>query len=290
MKEFLKTFPIACLVGASVSTAQPPVVDDAAIAHALREQLASVVESEKGLSGEAIAKAASEAPRAYALQLPERSATHEASDYETLARSVFVLGSIYNCGKCEQWHNGGGATAWALTEDGVMVTNHHVFANATGDCWGVCSFDGDVFPITEVLASEPDEDLAIFRVDTGGAKVRPLPLAESAPVGSRVTMISHPEGRYFFQSSGEIARYLRTPERRNTKARTWMSITADYAKGSSGGPAMDASGAVVGIAAVTQSIYYGNPVDGKREQGPLQMVVKNCIPVATLKAMLQDAE
>lgn len=282
-------FAPACLLPWALALAQPPVVDDAAISKALRDRLAEVIEAEQAMTGESLIKAANEAPRTFGIKLPESDAP-ATQDYETLARSVFVLGSIYNCGKCDDWHNGGGATAWALTEDGVLVTNQHVFAKASGEAWGVCSFDGKVYPVIEVLACDPDADLAIFRIDSGGDLLRPLPLADSAPVGSRVTLISHPEGRFFFQTSGEVARYLKSPERGDVPAKTWMSVTAEYAKGSSGGPAMDASGAVVGIAAVTQSIYYGAAVDGKREQGPLQMVVKNCIPVAALKAMITDQE
>jgi len=279
---------IACTLPWLAATAELPIVDDNALRKALRDHLGQAVDEERAMSGEAVSKATAEAPREVELKLPEVEPATGPPRYETLARSVFILGSIYNCGKCDDWHNGGGATAWALTGDGVMVTNHHVFEKATGDAWGVCSFDGEVFPIVEILASNPEEDLAIFRVDTGGAAVRPLPLAHGAPVGARVTMVSHPEGRHFFQTTGEVARYLRAPVRGSEATRTWMSITADYAKGSSGGPAVDDSGAVVGIAAVTQSIYYGAPVDGKREQGPLQMVIKNCVPVTALRQMIRD--
>lgn len=279
---------IACSLPWLAVAAELPVVDDAALREALRVRLGEAVDEERAMCGKTISEAAAQAPRAVELILPKLQGDAAAATYDELTRSVFILGSIYNCGKCDDWHNGGGATAWALTDCGVMVTNHHVFEKASGDAWGVCSFDGEVYPITEILACNADEDLAIFRVDTGGATVRPLPLATGAPVGARVTMVSHPEGRYFFQTTGEVARYLRAPARGDRAAKTWMSITADYAKGSSGGPAVDDSGAVVGIAAVTQSIYYGTPVDGKREQGPLQMVIKNCVPVVALREMIRE--
>ena len=64
-----------------------------------------------------------------------------------------------------------------------------------------------------------------------------------------------------------------------------MSITADYAKGSSGGPVLDADGHVVGMVCSTQSIYYDSR-DKNKLQGPLQMVVKNCIPVSAISAIL----
>ena len=63
-----------------------------------------------------------------------------------------------------------------------------------------------------------------------------------------------------------------------------MSITADYAKGSSGGPVVDDAGHVVGMVSTTESIYYGSRAnDPKDPKGPLQMVVKNCVPVEAIR-------
>jgi S1-C subfamily serine protease len=266
------------------AVALPPVVDDAGLTRALIEGLGKAVAEGKAVSGEVLKKAAAAAPRELALSLAKRKAGAVSPGYEALSKSVYIIGSVYKCGKCNNWHTGGMATGWALTSDGVMVTNAHVFSNMTGESWGVCSIDGKVMRITDVLAMNVEADLAVFRVDTGGASLRPLPLAEDAPVGARVTMISHPDGRFFFQTSGEVARYLMAPSSDGKKQTLSMSITADYAKGSSGGPALDASGAVVGIASSTQSIYYGSE---KPEDGPLQMVVKNCVPVAALRAMVK---
>jgi S1-C subfamily serine protease len=58
-----------------------------------------------------------------------------------------------------------------------------------------------------------------------------------------------------------------------------MSITADYARGSSGSPVLDDSGAVVGMVADTRSIYY--TIDHGAQQN-LQMVVKECVPSASI--------
>jgi serine protease Do len=262
-----------------------PVVDDGALTKALTEGLGKAADEGTAVSGEVLAKAAAAAPQEVKVNVTKGKRGSPSPGYEALSRSVFIIGSVYKCGKCSHWHMGGMATGWALTSDGVMVTNAHVFTGATGESWGVCSVDGKVFRITDVLAMDVDADLAVFKVDTAGATLRPLPLADDAPVGARVTMISHPDGRYFFQTSGEVARYLMAPTPDGKSQKTAMSITADYAKGSSGGPALDSSGAVVGIASSTQSIYY-NAEAGKPEKGPLQMVVKNCVPVAALRAMV----
>ena len=63
-----------------------------------------------------------------------------------------------------------------------------------------------------------------------------------------------------------------------------MSITADFARGSSGGPVINPAGEVVGMVAFTNSIHYGSDEAG--ESGPLQMVVKSCVPVAAIRRLL----
>jgi len=212
----------------------------------------------------------------------------KAADYETQAKSVFLMGSVYKCGKCEHWHLGGSATAWCLTSDGLMVTNHHVFEKATGDAWGVCGLDGKVYRVLDVLATNKTADVAVFKVDATG--LTPLPLGEDAAVGAAVAIISHPDRRCFFHSSGEVARYSKAPSGSPAKGATWMSVTADFAKGSSGGPVLNAEGAVVGMVSSTQSISYGPTGKDGKPSGPHQMVIRNCVPVAAVRAITTAPE
>jgi S1-C subfamily serine protease len=67
-------------------------------------------------------------------------------------------------------------------------------------------------------------------------------------------------------------------------------VTADYAKGSSGGPVVNEAGKVVGMVSNTQSIYYGPRGKDGDQQGPLQMVVKNCVPVKAVRVMIKARE
>ena len=276
------------MVCGGVSAAEPLVVDDAELLRVMCGELGKMAESGEAVTGKALAEMLEKAPREVEVELPAR--VPETKGYEDLARSVFMLGSVYDCGKCDQWHSNGNATAWCLTPDGVMVTNHHVFQSRRGDAWGVCGVDGKVYRVTEILAADGDADVAIFRVDVGEDALRPLALGGDAGVGDGVRIVSHPDGRNFFQTSGEVGRYHRVPPREGAGEKTWMSVTADYAKGSSGGPVVNEAGKVVGMVSNTQSIYYGPRGKDGDQQGPLQMVVKNCVPVKAVRVMIKARE
>ena len=133
------------------------------------------------------------------------------------------------------------------------------------------------------LATNKAADLAVFRVDA--TELTPLALGDDAGVGSAVSIISHPDRRFFYQSSGEVARYWKAPRKSSAKDATWMSVTADFARGSSGGPALNGAGAVVGMASSTQSIHYGPTGKDGKPTGPLQRVTHNCVPVAAIRAL-----
>jgi hypothetical protein len=65
----------------------------------------------------------------------------------------------------------------------------------------------------------------------------------------------------------------------------FVSITADYARGSSGGPVLNDRGEVIGIVKSTQPIFY-RMIEGKGEN--LQMVVKLCIPSASILKLIKQ--
>lgn len=259
--------------------ATPLIIDDEKLFTTLTRELGAMADANKATDGKTLAKASKAAPPRVAVKLPRESP--KASGYGALATSVFIIGSVYKCDKCERWHAANSATAWCLTADGLMVTNHHVFENAEGASWGVCGVDGKVFRVLEILATNKAEDVAVFRVDA--KNLTPLAFGRDAEVGEKVSIISHPDHRCFFRSSGEVARYLKTPQRSPMQGTVRMSVTADFAKGSSGGPVLNADGAVVGMVSCTQSIYYGPSKKGDKDPGPLQMVIKNCVPLSALR-------
>jgi S1-C subfamily serine protease len=205
--------------------------------------------------------------------------------YETCRKGVVLVGVLYKCGKCDKWHSSV-ATGFVIRRDGVVVTNHHVLARVVQDgAIGVGTWDGRVIAVREVLAASEDNDLAVIQVDADD--LTPLPLAPLAPTGTEVFVIGHPTNHLYMMTAGIVSGHYRRKMTSQGAACSQMTITADFAKGSSGSPVLDRTGAVVGIVRSTTPIYYEKKdgVDTK-----IQMVMKYCIPSTALLELLGPAK
>jgi hypothetical protein len=191
---------------------------------------------------------------------------------------VAVVGGLFKCKKCAHWHIEA-ASGFFISSDGVVVTNHHVVAGAEKEAFVVLSGDGRMGAVTELLATDPVADVAILRCEGSGFTA--LPLNAEARDGSPVGVWSHPSNRFFSLSAGIVAR--RFMLRKDRKRIETLAITADYARGSSGGPVFDERGNVVGMVSSTESVYY-NEKDGQQQN--LQMVFKNCVSARSILALI----
>ena len=200
--------------------------------------------------------------------------------YDQVTKSVLVLGRLYNCGKCSKWHTSM-ASAFAIGQAGIIVTNHHVLEKDEGEILGAMDAEGRVYGVEKVLAANQEDDLAILKLRD--AKLIPMALAKPANVGADVWVISHPNRKLYTMTKGLVSRYQMIFKNGQKPGRR-MSITADYAKGSSGAPVFNRKGQVVGVVSSTSSIYY-SVENGKKEN--LQMVFKNCIPVESIHELIQ---
>jgi|WetSurMetagenome_2_1015567.scaffolds.fasta_scaffold115676_2 serine protease Do len=181
------------------------------------------------------------------------------------------------------------ASAVVLSDDGVCVTNYHVLKSLIDSNDKLTPLDsvlfvatesGKIYSITSVLSYNKEADIALFKIDTKGEKIKATNIGNDLPAGAEINMLTHPEWHHFYYSKGVVARDDCSNE--NDPFTNRMEVTADYAKGSSGGPAYDECGNLVGIASTTQSIYYvDNP------QTNLQMVVKSIIPISSIKKLIK---
>ncbi len=204
--------------------------------------------------------------------------------YRRARQSVVIISSLYYCNRCTLLHStvAGGVV---VGKSGEVLTNEHVVRGRPDqkrETMVAMTAEGQVIPVREVLASSRRHDIAVIKLDATGLPA--LPLGRNPLPGSPIRVLAHPNNHFFHFSDGIISRYF--PEQ-GPKGRTEvMSITADFGRGSSGGPILDLAGNVVGIVSRTSSLYY-RQTEGKQEN--LQMVFKLCVASSSIRTLVGKA-
>ena len=274
-----------CAEAATATTGDPCAADDSPIDDAASQRkvaggLSSLMKQNKTVKMSTLVGQLTRTRHRLALPAAAEAPLKAPGLYKRCRRSVLLVGSLYKCKKCTRWHTGV-AGGFAIAPKGIIVTNYHVMDKPTSATAGAMTFDGKVYAVGEILAANKNADVAILKLK--GADPPPLTLRAGAPVGTDVYVISHPDQKLYTLSEGILSRrFFRVAHGKRIAA---LSITADYAKGSSGAPVMDAAGAVVAMVATTHSVYY------KREKGvdkSLQMVIRTCVPAKAILDCLSE--
>ncbi len=278
---FMSLLTAVCYLPCSVSAA-PVVIDDTKLLLSFERKLGRLAEAGNTVHTDELLPQL--ARKTCTIEIPKLPSKKVENIYQSVKDSVVMIASVYKCDKCPKWHAGSTATAWVLTSDGVMVTNYHVFRGKEAAGFGIRTHDGKVAPVVEILAANERDDVAIFRVK--GSDFKPLALGENAVAGDSIHIVAHPNRRFYTYTAGYVSRYFRVSTKAGGKADS-MSVTAAFAVGSSGGPVVNDLGGVVGMVASTKSIYSGSK-NKKDPKGDLQMVVGNCVPIASIKKLLES--
>lgn len=246
---------------AKLAPAEPWYVDDEAIFDNLYEKVTALAKRKKCLTHERLKAKMKPAGVSLTLAKPGDKAMTPDEVYRHALPSVFVIGSVSKDKKSGEWVSGVYASAWAVSADGVLVTNWHVFEELEPDeVFGAADHKGNVYPVVDFLGGDKTADVAVVKVD--GSGFTPLPVAtEAAPVASWVGVLSHPGDHFFTFTQGHVTRYSKNVND-DGKTERWMGITAEYASGSSGGPVLNNRGAVVGMTALTVTL--DSPSDEKK--------------------------
>lgn len=271
------------LRAAPLSIAQNGVIDDDAIVSHIEIEGTALIKAGKTVKLKTLR---SQLQRAHtcAIPLPESGSVPLSPSelYQQRAGGVLVVGMLAKVKKSQRYELAG-CSGFALTTDGIFVTNYHVVDNPDAETMVVMTRDGHITPATEVLAADKLADVAILRAP--GATFTPLPLAIDVPTpGSQIWVISHPDHNFFSLTTGSVSRHFvalteagKTPQ---------MAITADFGIGSSGGPILDNKGQVAGMVCSTTSVYWE---DGKGKVNDLQMVFKHCVPVGSIRSLVDGS-
>lgn len=122
---------------------------------------------------------------------------------------------------------------------GLVVTNHHVVANARAIAVGV----GDRQLEAELLGSDPRTDIAVLRIPARGLKALPLGDSARTRVGDYVVAIGNPFEVGQTVTAG-IVSALRSPSEGGPR---YVQTDAPINPGNSGGPLINMRGEAIGV-------------------------------------------
>ena len=185
--------------------------------------------------------------------------------YSRDAPGVVTVISVFPGGALQGVLGGGSSAAqgsgFVISGAGEIVTNAHVVTNGTASNLQRAASvyvkfpDGNEVP-ARIVGADPNADVALLRINPAGLTLRPLQLGSSAAllVGEPVAAMGTPFGQQGSLSVGVISATNRSIQSLNNGSGTGTfdiggAIQTDAAinHGNSGGPLVDASGAVIGI-------------------------------------------
>ncbi len=127
-----------------------------------------------------------------------------------------------------------------ISSDGLVLTNAHVVANATGTV-SVTLADGRRLPAEVIAFGERGLDLAMLRIRSqSNLPALPIAPAGSAQVGQRAFAIGNPFGR--FQGTFTVGIVSRIDQQRGI-----IQTDAAINPGNSGGPLLNSQGELIGV-------------------------------------------
>jgi hypothetical protein len=156
----------------------------------------------------------------------------------------------------------------------------------------VAADDSDnVFPVTEILASNPFSDVCLVKIEA--TKLKPLPLATEVSPGDRAFCFSWPLGQRGYFSEGMVNRFIKRTQRRSGEATTRINVSTDWAPGSSGSAIIDergnAIGHVVSISPMTSEPRASKKGGEKRQPEGPQIVLHEAASAADVLRLIEPS-
>ncbi|MCE5335732.1 MAG: trypsin-like peptidase domain-containing protein [Desulfobacteraceae bacterium] len=187
------------------------------------------------------------------LPIPARALTPD--EMTTIAAFEKVAPSVVNISTeiCEPEYfycavpsKTGAGSGVVMKEDGLIVTNHHVVASAKNI--RVTLTDGRRLN-AEIVASDPNEDLAVIRVDPGGRPLQAIVFGDSdkVRVGERVFAVGNPFGLGQTLTAGSVSMTGRSLRDEGRIMRDLIQTDAPINPGNSGGALVNSSGDLIGL-------------------------------------------
>jgi len=151
-------------------------------------------------------------------------------------------------------------SGFIISEDGYILTNHHVIKDAVTGGYDVqvLTSDGQTY-IATVVGYEEDNDVAVLKVDATGLNAATIGDSDDMLVGEKVYAVGNPLGELeYTMTDGIVSAKDReiTSTDSQTKQTTTINmfqISAAINSGNSGGPVYNGRGEVIGISTAKYS-------------------------------------
>jgi putative serine protease PepD len=191
-------------------------------------------------TGDASSSASTQTPVLNEVEPPSRAPESVAGIADTALPSVVAIATDTGTG-----------SGFVITEDGYILTNNHVIADAaeSGGDVVVTLQDGREEPAT-IVGRSPGYDLAVLDIDLTGLPALPLGESSEVAVGDPVVAVGSPLGLDGTVTSGIVSAVNRPVSAGGQGEASFMNaVQTDAAinPGNSGGPLLDAAGRAIGV-------------------------------------------
>ena len=161
-------------------------------------------------------------------------------------------------------------TGFLITEDGYILTNHHVVNGASSV--SVTLYNGESYDAT-VIGSDEDYDIAVLKIDVTGAT--PVVLGDSSKlaIGESVAAVGNPLGELTFSMTEGIVSCVNRAINVDGTPFNMIQVDCSINPGNSGGPLFNSYGEVIGIVSAKYSSYSNTTVEGIGFAIPINDVV-----------------
>ena len=127
-----------------------------------------------------------------------------------------------------------------ISEDGIGVSNYHVFEGTLKGKEEIRTINGYIYKIKNIIKYNKEKDYIVFKVDNNSTKFNYIhPSTLQPKIGERVYAIGSPRGLENTFSSGEISQLRKSGDE--------IQISVPITHGSSGGALINEKGKVIGI-------------------------------------------
>ena len=150
-------------------------------------------------------------------------------------------------------------SGFVITEDGYIVTNHHVIEEATKgkNVPITVSFQSGESYEAKLVGGEADNDVAVLKIDAQGLKPVVLGDSDKLVVGQTVYAIGNPLGELTYSLTDGLVsaldRVITTGNGNDAVSLNMLQTNCAINSGNSGGPLFNAYGEVVGITTAKMS-------------------------------------